>query len=71
MAQPAKLLPKPEPAPPREVLSVQVVTRFTPAGRQRLKQLAEAEGITMQQLGLYAFNLALVAYGQDPLREGA
>jgi hypothetical protein len=62
---------KPQPAPEREPLSVQVVTRVTPASRERIKALAETEGLTIQQLGAYAWSLALEAYGQPPLPEAA
>jgi len=65
-------LPKPRPANFRvEPLSVQIVTRVTPASREAIKALADAEGLTVQQLGLYAWSLALQAYGQKPLPEAA
>jgi hypothetical protein len=63
-------LPKPRPIAPREVpCSVQVVTRVSPPSRETIKALAEAEGLTIQQLGLYAWSLALQAYGRPPLPE--
>ena len=65
-------LPKPRPIAPRDTpCSVQLVTRVSPASRERIKALAEAEGITVQQLGIYAWNLALRAYGLEPLPETA
>jgi hypothetical protein len=63
-------LPKPQPVTKPEPLTVQVVTRVGPPSRDRIKALAEAEGITVQQLGVYAWSLALAAYGLDPLPEG-
>jgi hypothetical protein len=65
----AAILPKPQPSPKPDPLSVQIVTRVTPASRERVKALANAEGLTIQQLGAYAWSLALQAYGQAPLPE--
>ena len=64
-------VPKPTPARTTDPLSVQIVTRVTPASREAIKALAEAEGITIQQFGLYAWSLALQAYGKGPLPETA
>ena len=65
-------LPKPRPIAPRDTpCSVQVVTRVSPPSREIIKALADAEGLTIQQLGLYAWSLALQAYGQPPLPEAA
>jgi hypothetical protein len=63
-------LAKPQP-PEKPAAPVQVVTRMTQASRDDLKALADAEGITMQQLGVYAWSLALQAYGRPPLPEAA
>lgn len=62
MTAPAK------PAPAAE-LTAQVGIRVTPAGRDMIRDLAQAEGLTVQQLGVYAWNLALHAYGRPPLPE--
>jgi hypothetical protein len=43
---------------------VQLVTRVTNDYRERVKALAEREGITIQQLGAYAWDLALAQYGE-------
>jgi hypothetical protein len=59
-------IPKPLPA---SDLSAAVTTRVTPAGRAAIRALAEAEGLTLQQLGVYAWNLALHAYGRPSLPE--
>ncbi|HEY1878441.1 MAG TPA: hypothetical protein VGG68_00765 [Caulobacteraceae bacterium] len=66
MSATTSIVPKPLPA---AKLSVDVSTRVTPAGKAILKALAEHEGLTLQQLGLYAWNLALHAYGRPPLPE--
>jgi hypothetical protein len=58
---------KPQRAPDQ---SAQLNIRLTPAGRDAIRDLAEAEGLTVQQLGVYAWNLALAAYGRPPLPEG-
>ena len=60
-------VPKPTPAQK----PVQIVTRVTPTGHETIKALAEAEGLTIQQLGLYAWSLALAQYGKPPLPEVA
>jgi hypothetical protein len=60
---------KPKPAGRLVPLPVQVVTRVTDQSRERIKALAEKEGLTIQQLGAYAWSLALQAYGQEPLPE--
>jgi hypothetical protein len=60
---------KPIPTVPHDELSAQVATRITPGGRKALRELAEAEGLTLQQLGFFAWNLALHAYGRPPLPE--
>jgi hypothetical protein len=63
-------LPKPRPVEPRdEPCNVQLVTRVTPDSREAIKALAVSQGITVQQLGLYAWSLALKAYGLSPLPE--
>jgi hypothetical protein len=62
-------VPKPLPAVRTEDLSAQIATRMTPGGRQALRDLAAAEGLTLQQLGVFAWNLALHAYGRPPLPE--
>lgn len=59
---------KPQPRPAAD-LTAQVNIRLTPAGREAIRALAEAEGLTVQQLGIYAWNLALAAYGRPPLPE--
>jgi hypothetical protein len=61
-------IPKPKPARP-ESLAVQIHTRLSPASREAIHALASAEGLTIQQLGLYAWSLALEAYGKPPLPE--
>lgn len=55
---------KPQPA---AKLTVQLTTRVTPAQRDIIAALAVAEGVTVQQLGIFAWNLALHAYGRPPL----
>jgi hypothetical protein len=62
-------LPKPIPASRNDPLSVQIVTRLTPVSREAIKAVAEAEGITIQQMGLYAWSLAMKAYGTSALHE--
>jgi len=61
-----KAPPKPTPA---AGLTAQVNIRLTPAGRDAIRALAEAEGLTVQQLGVFAWNLALHAYGRPSLPE--
>lgn len=51
-------------------LTAQVNIRLTLAGRDMIRDLAQAEGLTVQQLGVYAWNLVLHAYGRGPLPEG-
>jgi len=66
----ATALKKPTPAAPVAAPEVvQIVTRVSMSGREAIKALAEAEGITVQQLGLYAWNLALQNYGKPLLPE--
>jgi hypothetical protein len=61
---------KPRPQPPRDnPLSVQIVTRLSEPSRETIRALAAAEGLTIQQLGAYAWSLALQAYGKPPLPE--
>ena len=60
---------KPKPSLAREPLSVQVVTRVTPTNRARIKSLADSENISLQALGVYAWNLALTAYGLEPIAD--
>jgi hypothetical protein len=62
-------VPKPVPTVRVEELSASISTRITPGGRERLRQLAQDEGLTLQQLGVFAWNLALNAYGRPPLPE--
>jgi hypothetical protein len=50
-----------------KVSAVQIVTRVTDANRERVKALAAREGLTIQQLGVYAWSLALQEYGEQPL----
>jgi hypothetical protein len=59
---------KPQPTAVREDLSAQINTRMTPTAAQAIRDLAQTEGLTLQQLGVYAWNLALHAYGR-PLLE--
>jgi hypothetical protein len=63
-------LPKPVPVAKPETLSVQIVTRVSNDGRETIKALAAREQLTVQQLGLYAWSLALKEYGLPPLTEG-
>jgi hypothetical protein len=65
----AAALPKPLPPPAPKARPVQVVTRLSETSRRQIQALAEAEGITVQALGLYAWSLALQQYGRPPLRE--
>jgi hypothetical protein len=62
-----KTVKRPTPATKSENLAVQIVTRVTEANRERVKSLAEREGLTIQQLGVYAWSLALQEYGEQPL----
>jgi predicted DNA binding CopG/RHH family protein len=62
MKAPTKPLPVAE-------ATAQVNIRLTPAGREAIRQLAAAEGLSVQQLGVFAWNLALHAYGRPPLPE--
>lgn len=55
--------------PPEARQRVPLVTRMTPTARRRVRALATAEGLTVQQLGVYAWSLALQAYGKSPLTE--
>lgn len=48
-----------------------VFVRVSPASLAALQDLAKAEGLTMQDLGVYALNLALVRFGREPVVEGA
>lgn len=66
-----KEVTKPQPVERPDPTTAQVVTRLTSGGRDRIRKLAEAEGVTIQQLGLYAWSLALQAYGLGPLDEAA
>jgi len=68
MGRPASRL-KLEPPGPPEPLSVQVTTRLTPNSRETIKAVADENGVTVQALGLYAWSLALRAYGKPPLPE--
>lgn len=61
-----KAPPKPLPA---SGLTAQVNIRLTPAGREMIRDLAQAEGLTIQQLGVYAWNLVLTTYGRPLLPE--
>jgi hypothetical protein len=58
--------PPPKPVPARE-LSAAISTRITPAARAQIKALADTEGVTLQQLGVFAWNVATHAYGRPPL----
>jgi hypothetical protein len=70
MSNPATAsVPKPTPIARPGPLAVQVVTRVTEASRERIKALAEKEGLTIQQLGAFAWSLALQQYGEAPLPE--
>jgi hypothetical protein len=62
-----KTVKRPTPAAKSESLAVQIVTRVTEANRERVKSLAEREGLTIQQLGVFAWSLALQEYGEQPL----
>ena len=48
-----------------------VFIRVTPDSLIAVRELAEAEGITVQDFGVYALNLALAQYGRDPVVKGA
>jgi hypothetical protein len=50
-----------------EQLAVQLVVRVSEGSRERVKALAEREGLTIQQLGTYGWSLMLQAYGEPPL----
>jgi hypothetical protein len=63
----AKTVKRPTPAAKPTSLGVQIVTRVTDANRERVKALAEREGLTIQQLGVFAWSLALQEYGEQPL----
>jgi hypothetical protein len=62
-------VPKPTPAVRVEDLSAQIAVRMTPGGRAMIRELAAKEGLTLQQLGTFAWNLALHAYGLPSLPE--
>ena len=63
-------LPKPRPiSAARLVAPVQIVIRMTPEGREAIRKVADREGLTIQQLGHYAWSLALREYGEAPLPE--
>ena len=63
-------IPKPRAVPAKAVpTSVQVAIRLTPESRETIRLLAERENLTVQQLGHYAWSLALQAYGLPPLPE--
>jgi hypothetical protein len=61
--------PKPPSKPVPSGKLVQITSRMTPDGRDMIHALAEAEGLTVQQLSIFAWNLALHAYGRPPLPE--
>ena len=48
-----------------------VFIRVTPESLAAVRALAEAEGLTVQDLGVYALNLALAQYGREPAVKGA
>lgn len=48
-----------------------VFIRITPESLAAVRACAEAEGVTVQDLGVYALNLALAQYGRDPVVKGA
>lgn len=48
-----------------------VFIRVTPESLAAVRAVAEAEGLTVQDLGVYALNLALAQYGRDPVVKGA
>lgn len=62
-------LRKPVPQPKSDNRNAQLVTRVTETSRQRIKDLAERENLSVQQLGHYAWSLALQQYGLEPLPE--
>lgn len=47
-----------------------VFIRVTADSLTAVRALAEAEGLTIQDLGVYALNLALAKYGREPAVEG-
>jgi hypothetical protein len=54
-----------KPRPKRKTSAI--ATRLAPVDRDRIRALAEAEGLTLQQLGEYAWSRALIDYGRPPL----
>jgi hypothetical protein len=63
-------VPRPQPNPARAPKTViQIVTRVPADGHEAIKALADAEGLTIQQLGMYAWNLALQSYGRATIPE--
>jgi hypothetical protein len=63
-------LAKPRPLSSKVVpTTVQIMTRVSLESREAIKALADREDLTVQQLGRYAWSLALQAYGLPPLPE--
>lgn len=48
-----------------------VFIRITPESLAAVRACAEAAGVTVQDLGVYALNLALAQYGHEPVVKGA
>lgn len=59
-------IPKPKPIPD---MTYYLSIRLSPAQRDAIRALAEEQNLTLQQLGMYAWNLALRAYGKPSLGE--
>lgn len=63
--------PPPKRRKPDAADKAAVFIRVTPESLAAVRALAEAEGLTVQDLGVYALNLALAQYGRDPVVKGA
>ena len=48
-----------------------MLIRITPESLVAASALAESEGLTVQELGVYALNLALAQFGREPAVKGA
>jgi hypothetical protein len=70
MTKSTDTLAKPRPVSAKALpTTVQMIIRVTPESRDAIKALADRENLTVQQLGHYAWSLALQAYGLPPIPE--
>lgn len=67
---PLSAIPPPPRRPAPAADNGTVFIRVTSESLAAVRALAEAEGVTVQDLGVYALNLALVQYGRPPVVRG-